>query len=71
MPKLYTYYRKRGTLHIYGCCQYSTDPRFEGYDSKEDAEKAIGHRLELCKKCVKERDYIIREKKITKKKRST
>ena len=63
MEKLYRYNRKRGTLHIYGCCQYSNDSRFEQYDTQEEVEKAVGYPLELCKKCVRERDYVVKKEK--------
>ena len=64
MEKLYRYNRKRGTLHIFGCCQYSQNPEYEQYDTEEEVTESIGHVPDLCCKCKKERDYVVKKEKI-------
>lgn len=59
--KLYRYNRKRGTLHIYGCCQYSKNPEFEQFDSESEVDKSVGFHVPLCIACLKWRDYLLRK----------
>lgn len=70
MAKLYTFNKERGTLHIYGCCQHSKNPKYVQYDSEKEVQKALGpHYNQLfCKLCQRERDQVMKREKLTKKK---
>lgn len=61
MKKLYRLNRERGTLHIYGCCQYSTNPDYEQYDSEKEVDAAVGYHIPLCIRCQQWRDYVLRK----------
>lgn len=67
MDKLYRYNRERGTLHIYGCCQYSEDPSFEQFDSEAEVDASAGHHVPLCIPCQKWRDYLLAKELLKKK----
>lgn len=61
MEKLYRLNRKRGTLHIYGCCQYSTNTDYEQYDSEKEVDASVGYHIPICIRCQQRRDCVLRK----------
>ena len=67
--KLYRYNREEGTLHIFGCCQYSENPEYEQYDTVGEVASALGYTPALCCICERERDYVVKNEKIYKRRK--
>lgn len=67
MQKRYRLNRARGTLHIYGCCQYSRNQSFEEFDSEEEVDVSVGYHVPLCIPCRKRRDHMLEKVLLTRK----
>ena len=71
MGKLYRLNKRRGTLHIYGCCQYSKNLDYEQFDSEKEANASVGYHVPLCTRCRQWRDYILERELLRPTRRST
>lgn len=58
----YRYNENTHTLHIYGYCYNSTNPKCLEFETEDDVLKYDGRAVSMCKICQKKRDKEVNGK---------